>query len=316
MYQFIYNQALAAQPIVSRFFVYLRRLILKFHDPIVSHKIDQKEILINMSHDTPFFQKYYPTYSANLSRLAAFVRARFGTLVMIDVGANIGDSYCLAGGEDTDQYLLIEGEPNYFNLLTQNTKGKESSVTLVQVYLSDKPNEDNANILIQGGTARIIPTTASGTQLYYYTLDQVIQSHQQFLSCNLLKIDVDGYDCKVLRGGINFIARTKPTILFEYHPHLLASSDTDAPSIFEILSGLGYRSLIFYDNFGFLVTVIDTEQTTLIKDLVSYAMQKNGYYYDICCFHDDYSHHRNCFLDEERIFYNELIYSTQKITVH
>jgi FkbM family methyltransferase len=53
-------------------------------------------------------------------------------------------------------------------------------------------------------------------------------------SSMLMKVDIEGSELAFLRGALNTIARSKPTILME------ALTDIDLESQFEILSNLGY----------------------------------------------------------------------------
>src|SRR5689334_15134237 len=121
MYQIIFNQALHGRGEARRWGRRLRRLILKWTDPVVSWELNGRKLRLPLSHELPFYRQQLPTYSANLERLAAALRKAHGKLVMIDVGANIGDSVALVGAGPGDACLLLEGDPRYFALLEANT---------------------------------------------------------------------------------------------------------------------------------------------------------------------------------------------------
>ena len=58
---------------------------------------------------------------------------------------------------------------------------------------------------------------------------------------DLLKIDVDGYDYMVLRGGRNVIENFKPTIFIELCEYALNKQDSSVSDIFTYLEGFGYE---------------------------------------------------------------------------
>jgi|WetSurMetagenome_2_1015567.scaffolds.fasta_scaffold13467_3 FkbM family methyltransferase len=305
MFQFILDQALAPGR-RGRIFRKLMFWILHVYDPIVHYSLNGKCIALNLSHQLPFTRKEYPTYSDNLSRLASFIRQHFGNLQMIDIGANIGDSHALAKSAPGDRFLLIEGSPEYMDLLTANTKD-DAGVTRVQALLTDRSYVGKGQVIAEDGTARVGTDDPSAQSVHYQTLDELIQKYQDFGGANLLKSDVDGYDSRVLVGGKHLITSKAPVIFFEHHPHLLALAGDDDKYIFPLLKEWGYSKLIFYDIKGFLFGPVDSGDTKLLDNLMFYAKSKAVLCYDVCCFHDRDAAAREEFLISEKKFYAELI---------
>jgi len=308
MFQFVLDMAISGGR-AGRIFRKIRYWVLHFYDPIVHYTFNGKRIAIPLSHDLPFTRREYPTYSANLSRLATFVRQWKGSLRMIDIGANIGDSHALAGSRPGDRFLLVDGDTKYLGVLTANT-ADDKGVTLVHTMLSDRSGVTNAQFISEGGTSRV-EATAVGAQgsTVYQTLDELVRQHPDFASVNLLKSDVDGYDSRVLVGAQGTIASACPVIFFEHHPHLLALAKDDDTYIFSRLKTWGYSKLIFYDIKGFLLGVVDSDNETLIKDLIFYAKSKEVLCYDVCGFHDRDAEARDRFVVSEKAFYAGLIAS-------
>src|SRR4051812_36877168 len=107
MFQYIFNQSLSQNKIRSKLYTQLIKLVLKYRDPIVYYSLNNNRIKLNLSHQLPFYKKHFPLYSDNLRRLSLFIREYFGNLCMIDIGANIGDSYYLSNQDTNDTYILI-----------------------------------------------------------------------------------------------------------------------------------------------------------------------------------------------------------------
>jgi len=75
------------------------------------------------------------------------------------------------------------------------------------------------------------------------TLDQLI-SEETIGRVDFIKLDVDGHEAAVLRGGLGVLRRDTPDIIFELSPHSLAEAGESATQMLQQLHDLGYR---FYD---------------------------------------------------------------------
>ena len=296
--QFIHEQALRPGR-SGAFFKSLRKRILRHRDPVVQWDLEGRRIFLNLSHQLPFYRQLFPGYSANLTRLAGFLRKSRGALRMIDVGANVGDSYCLARPQAADRFLLIEGDPAYFGLLERNTAG-DPAVTRVRALLAEKASVSAGRLVPQDGTGRIEVSTTAAETVEYRTVDDVVDEHREFAQANLLKIDVEGYDCRVLMGARRLLATARPVLFFEHHPQLLARAGENDSYIFPELGGLGYQRFIFYDNKAVSLSVVNVEQGGQIKRMMEHARRTRGYYYDVCAFPDEDTAGQDAFLELER----------------
>lgn len=54
---------------------------------------------------------------------------------------------------------------------------------------------------------------------------------------DLVKIDVDGHECEVLRGGLDMLRRYRPPIVIELAPAVLADHGTGLEALLELLCG-------------------------------------------------------------------------------
>jgi FkbM family methyltransferase len=63
-------------------------------------------------------------------------------------------------------------------------------------------------------------------------------------SLKLLKIDVDGYDFKVLQGAVHTIKTLQPVVLTELYDHALRRCGDSVNDILSLFSSLGYSGLL------------------------------------------------------------------------
>lgn len=59
---------------------------------------------------------------------------------------------------------------------------------------------------------------------------------------DLIKIDVDGYECVVLRGAVETLRRFRPIVILELAPYTLQERGSDANELAHILEDLSYET--------------------------------------------------------------------------
>jgi hypothetical protein len=116
------------------------------------------------------------------------------------------------------------------------------------------------------------------------TLDSLVAERPRFNLTHLLKVDVDGYDFRVLRGGTQLIRQAQPIIFFEQDPALLERVGEQPDAVWEWLAETGYTHVFLYDNFGFWLGLFPLAETTTLAQLNAYARQRAGFYYDAIAF--------------------------------
>ena len=105
-------------------------------DKLISGKIGNFNIFLNNSHALPGYLQQFPHYSANLPRLASKVKEKYQDLIMIDVGANIGDTVALVRSVSDFPIVCIEGDDFYFNILKKNIE-QFNNVSAFQFFLGE-----------------------------------------------------------------------------------------------------------------------------------------------------------------------------------
>lgn len=86
------------------------------------------------------------------------------------------------------------------------------------------------------------------TRVTIESIDAFTQKHG--LAPGLLKIDVDGYEGKVLSGGMTTLRTHRPVILLELHnSRFLRPHGTDRHSVMKLLFDMGYEAIMFSDHY-------------------------------------------------------------------
>jgi FkbM family methyltransferase len=260
----------------------------KMGDPLVNCQIGGFQILVPYSHQLPFILKLYNQYSSNLPRIAKIVqKEKYEDLKFIDIGANVGDTVALLRKEAEFPILCIEGEEQFFSILEKNAT-KFDQVDIVKVYLGEENQDIGVDVEKIGGTAHLNQKEGGNNSVAIRKLSEVLKTKPSFLKSKMLKTDTDGFEGKVLRGAIDFLAAAKPVIFLEYAPDYLLLQNEDGLSIFKTLETLGYKNLLVYENVGDFMFSTSVDNVRQLEEINLYftAHQRNAYC-DICVFHSE-----------------------------
>jgi FkbM family methyltransferase len=142
--------------------------------------------------------------AANLSRKAE---------TCFDIGANVG-LYSILFARNSKRVYSFEPLPRNVSWLERTLAANGlQNVTLVPAAVSDEVGMQQFR---QGANCAIGSIAENGTILILsVTLDAIVQKTGH--SPDLLKIDVEGHELKVLKGGANTLRRRKPHILLSTH---------------------------------------------------------------------------------------------------
>ncbi len=273
------------QKLSAKLLLSLRKLLIRHSDTLVKYQIDGCELLLPLSHDLPLYRKFIPEYSENIGRIAALVHQKYPDMTFIDIGANIGDTVAILRSYAHFPVLCIEGDPGYFAILERNLRSCGwTGVDLANVFVGDATGTVQCRVDRRAGSAGLIADDRAN--ITTETLSDILCSHPNFSTARMLKIDTDGFDCRILRSSAGFLASTRPVIFFEYDPCLCARHDDDAFGVFAELLQFGYSTALFYDNEGAFLASADLQDKRLLEDLHNFYVGKNSTKYaDICAFH-------------------------------
>jgi FkbM family methyltransferase len=252
-------------------------------DPLVTYEIGAGRLWMPLSHDLPVHRSAHPQYSSNLVRVAACVALHSDDFMAIDVGANVGDSLALMRAVGEFPILCIEPEPSYFRCLQANAR-QFNNVEVLQLALADRTTEQSAALISYRGTASVDPGASGSVPVT--TLDEVMERHPAFAQARLVKIDTDGSDLSVIRGGASFLGKVRPVLFFECDPAFFSWDEFE--KTLALLSRVGYRTMLFWDNTVDFLTRLTTDDREKLRDLTSYYSGRgSSRYCDVAVFTDD-----------------------------
>ncbi len=168
------------------------------------------------------------------------LRAARRCQTFIDIGANIGLITVPIACQSGKSTLAIEPVQTNFDLLSENVRlnGLTALVQVQQVALGEKP--DTLNIYLSPNNAGDHRLTLHQTEhrdkvesVRVVPLDTCIQTTGLTTPPFLIKIDVQGYECQVLKGATN-VLHAPCFVVSEFWPWGLAAAGS-SPEEFEAL---------------------------------------------------------------------------------
>lgn len=216
---------------------------------------------------------------------ARYVTEKYRDATIVDIGANIGDTAALMAQNSANKMILVEASDYYADILSRNIKRFPNEVEIHRSFVADG-KEVHGNLHYRGGTAFFEKGSGASAEPPRGTkrLCDIADEKTRFV-----KIDTDGFDTKIIRAGLDWLAAQKPAVLFENTINDKASLQ-EANSLFESLIGIGYEFFIYWDDPGF--HIVSTTSLLTIRDLNHYLLklaetryERGISNYDVLCLH-------------------------------
>ncbi len=266
------------------------KLALRFNpDPLIRVTINGQGAVLNYQHHLPRTLKIHPLYESELPRLAIFLM-KDSLVKIIDIGANVGDSVLMMPATLRAKYMCVEPEPRFFKLLQRNLKGR-SDIVIENCIASDQEGgSQTISFEVTHGTASVVVTESRDPDLPIplptMTVDGLVQKHREFQDADILKVDTDGYDFKVLVGSSSLLRNAHPAIYVEISTwHWLHVGHVAPAQAFDFLAAEGYSDAILYDSNGYLIVSFEISDFRNFAFLFDYALRRGAVCYNAILFH-------------------------------
>jgi FkbM family methyltransferase len=261
----------------------IRRVRLFVSDPGVDFSLGAYNLCLPLSHELPFYRRKFPDYAGNLGKVSLYARRKYPNLTMIDVGANIGDSVAIVHSYSDHPVLCLEGEPRFFQLLKKNTRNLPA-VEIEQTFIG-APGDHVGSIDARRGNAQVLLGPIPG-RASICTLSEALARHPRFARAKLLKIDAEGFDCRIIAAETKLLKVNKPILFFEYYPKCSELVGQKAFPVFTTLSSLGYSLILIYQNLGRYFMSLTLDQVDALEDLHHFISDQDGFC-DVVAFHKE-----------------------------
>lgn len=167
---------------------------------------------------------------------------------VVDVGANIGwTALRLARIAHRGKVICFEPDPfNAARCLENAELNALSNLEVLAIGLGDESKSVNLEVRTPSnlGGNRVAPGNSNpGNAVDIRRLDDV-EAVRNLSGIDLMKIDVEGYELKVIRGAKQLLTSFKPVLFVELDDQNLRDQGDSVSDLLSYLKDLGYRSFV------------------------------------------------------------------------
>ncbi len=168
-------------------------------------------------------------------------------MIVFDIGANIGDSVLQIAKKlnGTGSIYAFEPSPDVFQRLNRNVSlNNFNNIETFNLGMADV--ESQLSFVVEdknhSGGAFISKDANNAIKVAVTTIDKFVAEHN-LSKLDFLKIDTEGFEVFVLKGGVNTFRNFKPKMFIEVSDSLLKRAGSSAKELIQILNELNYHSV-------------------------------------------------------------------------
>jgi FkbM family methyltransferase len=162
---------------------------------------------------------------------------------IVDIGANFGYHTLLFSKEVTGKVYAFEPQLQNFQLLKNNVEHNNiNNIDIYNLACGDTNCDIKMSLILDTSeTINMGDFTANllKTDLYSET-KSIILDDMNLHPIDLIKIDVQGWEKKVLLGTINILQKYKPILIVEFEECMLKKTNTSSKELFTFLKENNY----------------------------------------------------------------------------
>lgn len=217
---------------------------LKNSPPLI---IGNYELAYPPKHQLPEFLRLHPLYDRFIPCLVEYLETK--TLIL-DIGANIGDTTLAILQTCENDILSIEPDELYFEYLQKNLKRLplelRGRASIVKAFIGT--GKYDGHYRHYEGTGFLEFDKLSNEPHSFMSLDSLISDK----AVSFIKVDTDGMDFDVLLSGKKGIKKLEPILFWENY--LIDEKQKEGfEELYNFLLSVGYSRFHVFDNFGNLL---------------------------------------------------------------
>ena len=251
--------------------------------------LDGFSIKLNDEHMLPVYQHQLPMYDRFvpfLGMLANMSADGSGQSLILDIGANVGDTVAGFIKHTNARAICVEPTEEFFNLCKENVAGfgeqYSKRITLVQAYISSNMEKSYAS-KVSKGTASMMESNSGGAPTY--TIPYLMKKLGEPLErLSVVKVDTDGYDAKCISSFEETLKKISPILYWENQ----IENDEQLINYIQLVDYLyscGYRAFYVFDNFGNYICKVDADGMKNFNDYLAHilhgASARTFFYVDV-----------------------------------
>ena len=244
--EFVYTELLKPRP--------LRKLTNAILLKIIPEKVKVNPATLYLNPNDPVFSGAVTLRVYENSEIYFFKKYCRDDMIFTDIGGNVGlySALALHTLNSDGKIIALEPHPESFALLSknieanQNLRGAENApkVELFQMAASSQSGKRTLALNPENKADNRVsdaPKEWESIPIDAKSMDDLL-AEQKIEEVNFVKMDVQGYEHRILSGFTETLRRSKKTILLtEFWPQGMKNSGGDAHTYLQDLSDLGFK---------------------------------------------------------------------------
>lgn len=212
------------------------------------------------------------------------------TGVMLDIGANVGDTAAFFASYVNNPIISVEGSPEFIEFFKRNQRYFGDQVTLIEGFVyAEALGALNLSYQGSAGTGGMAVSDSTGLpHSRLISTDSLIKmANDGNRELCLVKSDTDGMDGFIVS---DFVDKTDAALFFECDTvEVMEGVANPWPALFRRLTEKSY-SIVIFDNFGLPMLIEERNPEKVLVDLSGYVnLQRlvpptRIWYYDVWAF--------------------------------
>lgn len=220
----------------------------------------------------------FPTYDTYAAPLLAGICAPFERPVLVDIGANVGDTVLMATSAVPQLAVIaVEGDPGFLAYLERNIRPVADRVRVVDAFVATV-STGPLTYSSDGSTGGFRATRDGDSSPGVAVADLMDQSTADLI---VWKSDTDGLDVTILLENWSLIDERCGVIWFELDPALDVEQGRRIPELLAHIAAAG-RSCVVFDNMGVFAAQIEAHAVVdVLAALLASRHERGVAYYDV-----------------------------------
>lgn len=209
--------------------------------------------------DQPIIQKTYEIIRKDIDNIQSQKQEYKYQYMFMDIGSNTG-SFALLSKYFTNNEIGIhafEPNPNVFSTLAKNVQLNQlqnktschalalsNSKSISKLYIpSTKVRHQSGLATLGENVQRFSKSQAQHTMVVCTTIDDFVEKYN-IQRIDFIKIDTEGWEYNILRGGIKSINKWKPKLLLEFDERNMKQCNVVSQELYDFIKNtLGYKHI-------------------------------------------------------------------------
>lgn len=250
--------------------------------------IGRFKIKLPSNHMLPTYQAKYKMYDKNIYVIVKNAIKLNKINIILDIGANIGDSAAVFRSCCNAKIISIEGDENFAKYLKKNAELFDN-INIIDSYVGNESILNSSYYIERNAsTSSLVKSNKNNNVdlINFITINDILSKlNIKNNEIDFIKIDTDGFDFDILLDNKSLIECALPILYFDYDINIKPELIDKSIDLITFLSSLNYKFAI-YDNYGNLLNYFSNNILIEFKKLNLYLSSSKLYgggiyYFDV-----------------------------------